>query len=111
MHCKNITGMSNSVDKLKARHNPCHLHRLLVLVLHVHKDVTLEGHQEARHLVHSPQGQELPLDGSKYRRSHKTMTIDLSGSKSVCVLTVTDQNVPDNECCTVSVSMWKKRPS
>ena len=84
LHCKNITGMSNSVDELKARHNHCHLHRLLELVLHVHKDVTLEGHQEARHLVHGPQGHELPLDGSKYRRSHKTMTMDLSGSKSVC---------------------------
>ena len=84
LHCKNITGMSNSVDELKARHNHCHLHRLLELVLHVHKDVTLEGHQEARHLGHGPQGHELPLDGSKYRRSHKTMTTDLSGSKSVC---------------------------
>ena len=72
-HCGE-TAMSNSVDELKARHNHCHLDGLLELVLHVHRDVTLERHKEARHLVHGPQGHELPpglqAQGSKSVYAH-----------------------------------------
>ena len=32
---------------------------MLELVRHVHRDVTVGGHEEARHLIHGPEGHEL----------------------------------------------------
>ena len=63
--------MSNSVDELRARHNHCHVNGLLELVVHGHRDVTVEGHEEARHLVHCPQGHELVPERLQV---HKAMT-------------------------------------
>ena len=74
-----ITAMSNSVDELRARHNHCHVNGLLELAVHGHRDVTVEGHEEARHLVHCPQGHELVPERLQV---HKAMTLYLGGSKS-----------------------------
>ena len=47
-------------------------------------DVTIGGQQEARHLTHGPQARELaPGRLSKYRTSHKAVTMYLGGSKSL----------------------------
>ena len=71
--------MSNSVDELRARHDHCHVNGLLELVMQGHRDVTVEGHEEARHLEHCPQGHELVPERLQV---HKAMTMYLGGSKS-----------------------------
>ena len=78
-----ITAMSNSVDELRARHNHCHLNGLLELLVLDHRDVTVKGHEEARHLVHCPQGHELVPERLQV---HKAMTMHLGGSKSLQAL-------------------------
>ena len=54
----NTTAMSNPVDELNLRHDE-EFEGLLELVLHVHRNVTAMGHEEARHLARSPQFHEL----------------------------------------------------
>ena len=76
-----ITAMSNSIDELRARHSRCPLNRLLELVVYGHRDVTVEGHEETRHLVHCPQGHELVPERLQVR---KAMTTYLDGSRSLC---------------------------
>ena len=68
LHCENITGMSNSVDELKARHNHCHLYGA----------GTCTACSQGRNPRRTPRSTP-----SRARRSHKTMTMYLSGSKSV----------------------------
>ena len=66
--------MSNSVNELRVRHNHCHVNGLLELAVHDHRDVTVEGHEEAR------QGHELVPERLQV---HKATTMHPGGSKSL----------------------------
>ena len=99
-HC-GITAMSNSVDELtEGEANHCHLDGLLELVRHVHRDVTVEGPEEARHLVHGPEGNELAprrlqvQDGEPIQRQEAEAIIAADFAPTITLVLVVPSLLP-----------------